>query len=189
MVEEYLQKLYQEFYAEKLNLEQEKQRKEIQLYNNIKFVKVLEESLDEDFESFSPRKVDEESHKKISSLVEEQKVLKEEILHLQQQMDVITTKMEEADSILENVRQNQGYIDVPSETDEKLLKVDNFDAQDVKLLNDILDGNMVQDIESMIHKIEMCSKLLEVDSIRCKLELREIEQTAKKIMKVLQKLK
>ena len=79
MIVEYLQRLHQELLEEKLNLEQEKQRKEVQLNNNVKFVRVLEESLDEDFESFSPRKVDEESHKKIVSLMEERKIIKQEI--------------------------------------------------------------------------------------------------------------
>ena len=83
MIIEYLQRLHEELFEEKLNIEQEKQRKEVQLNNNVKFVRVLEESIDEDFESFSPRKVDEESHKKILSLMEERKVIKEEIGSLQ----------------------------------------------------------------------------------------------------------
>lgn len=58
MVEEYLEKMYQELYEKKLNLEHEYQRREVLLSNNMKFTQTLQDSLDEEFESFSPRSID-----------------------------------------------------------------------------------------------------------------------------------
>lgn len=189
MIEEYLQRLYQDLFEEKLNLEQEKQRREIQLNNNVKFVRVLEESIDEDFESFSPRKVDDESHKKILSLMEERKTINKEIISLQKKLDSVLKKIEELNLILEKIRQNHGYMDVPSKKNE------NFSEQSFSENENELsqlkksDSMVLSEFERLLHKIEMCSKLLEIDTVRCKLELGEIEQSAKKIMQKLKNIK
>lgn len=190
MIVEYLQRLHQELFEEKLNLEQEKQRKEVQINNNVKFVRVLEESLDEDFESFSPRKVDEESHKKILSLMEERKIIKEEIGVLQKKLDRVISKIEELDTILENIRQNQGYTDVPSKRNGNISEQDSLDNEDELFqIDSSIDDTVISEFASLVHKIEMCNKLLGVDTVRCKLELGEIEQSARKIMQILKKLK
>jgi two-component system sensor histidine kinase DegS len=189
MIVEYLQRLHQELLEEKLNLEQEKQRKEVQLNNNVKFVRVLEESLDEDFESFSPRKVDEESHKKIVSLMEERKIIKQEITSLQKKLDSVIAKIEELDLILENIRQNQGYIDVSSKQNENLSEQEFGNQGESFSLDGKTDSVVLSEFASLVHKIEMCNKLLGVDTVRCKLELREIEQSAKKIMQMLKNIR
>lgn len=189
MIEEYLQRLHQDLFEEKLNLEQEKQRKEIQLNNNVKFVRVLEESIDEDFESFSPRKVDDESHKKILSLMEERKIIKEEIVGLQKKLDRVLEKIEELNLILEEIRQNHGYIDVPSKRNENYSEESFFQNENELSQLKKSDSILLSEFESLIHKIEMCNKLLGVDTVRCKLELGEIEQSAKKIMQTLKNIK
>lgn len=188
MVEEYLQKLYQELYEQKLNLEQEKQRKEVQLKYNIKFVKVLEESIDEDFEAFSPRKVNEESHKKIVLLMEEQKELKGEIDSLQEKMDDLSNRMEELEEVIENVRQNQGYMDVPVNQDENVSE-DNKNEnkkEEIKLSKET--RKVIPGLKNISHKIEMCGKLLDVDTVRCKLELNGIERNLSKLISYLEKM-
>ena len=187
---EYLQRLHEELFEEKLNIEQEKQRKEVQLNNNVKFVRVLEESIDEDFESFSPRKVDEESHKKILSLMEERKVIKEEIGSLQRKLDSVISKIEELDIILEDIRQNQGYIEVSSKQNENMPEQDSLDNEDDAIQSNNSKSNIIiSEFSGLVHKIEMCNKLLGVDTVRCKLELGEIEQSARKIMQMLKKIK
>ena len=51
-------------------------------------------------------------------------------------------------------------------------------------------GNIIiSEFSGLVHKIEMCNKLLGVDTVRCKLELGEIEQSARKIMQMLKKIK
>ena len=190
MIIEYLQRLHEELFEEKLNIEQEKQRKELQLNNNVKFVRVLEESIDEDFESFSPRKVDEESHKKILSLMEERKVIKEEIGSLQRKLDSVISKIEELDIILEDIRQNQGYIEVSSKQNENMPEQDSLDNEDDAIQSNNSKSNIIiSEFSGLVHKIEMCNKLLGVDTVRCKLELGEIEQSARKIMQMLKKIK
>ena len=82
MIVDYLKKMHHEMYKQKLNLEREFQKKEILLKDNIKFIQTLENSLDENFESFTPRSVNQENHLKIASLVDEQKIIESELQNL-----------------------------------------------------------------------------------------------------------
>lgn len=165
MIEKYLEKLHQELYEKKLNLEQESQRLKVDLNNNIKFVETLRESLDENFESFSPRKVDEDKHIEIESLIEEQTKIYEKIEKLQIKIRDLDTKIDELDGVLKNIHQNQEPIVVPLKQDENI------------------KNNLVLDFENILNKIEICNKLIDIDPIRCKLELQVIEENMKKIIK------
>ena len=127
MVEEYLEKMYQELYEKKLNLEHEYQRREVLLSNNMKFTQTLQDSLDEEFESFSPRSIDEESHRKIDSLLEEQESLQNGMETIQYELSDINDRLKELNVILENIRQKQGDIDVPLKSEENSLEMSLFD--------------------------------------------------------------
>lgn len=192
MVEEYLEKLYQEFYERKLNLEQENQRREVRLRNNKKFIYMLEETLDEDFEIFSPRDVDEESHKKIESLKEEQKNIIAGIDELQIEISNINKKMEELEEVLENFRMNYRYIDVPLNEEDNIIEENqetgiSENKEEASLSLEDFKNNILLEFTSVPHKIEMCYKLLDVDVARCKLELFQIEKDTNEIIRKLQK--
>lgn len=192
MVEEYLEKLYQEFYERKLNLEQENQRREVRLRNNKKFIHMLEETLDEDFEIFSPRDVDEESHKKIESLKEEQKNIIAGIDELQIEISNINKKMEELEEVLENFRMNYRYIDVPLNEEDNIIEENqetgiSENKEEASLSLEDFKNNILLEFTSVPHKIEMCYKLLDVDVARCKLELFQIEKDTNEIIRKLQK--
>lgn len=167
MIENYLEKLYQELYEKKLSKEQENQRLKIELNDNIRFIETLRESLDGDFESFSPRKIDENKHKEIESLIEKQKEIHEKIDKVQKEIENINIRIEELEEVLENFRQNQRYIDISFE-------------QDKNIKNDLLVN-----FNNILDKVEACNKLTEVDPIRCKLELQIVE---KNIRDIIQKL-
>lgn len=194
MVEEYLEKLYQEFYERKLNLEQEHQRREVWLRNNKKFIHILEESLDEDFEKFSPRNVDEESHRKIESLKKEQKNITDSINELQKEILSNDKKIEELEKVLEDFRLNQSYINVPSNQEDNL--IDEFQEENLSenqrsdtLHLENIKNSLLPEFVNFSHKIEMCNKLINVDLIRCKLELTQIEKDVNDIILKLKKIK
>lgn len=113
MISEYLDNLYQDLYEKKIILEQQTQKKETELDNNIKFIETLKNSMDEDFESFTPRNIDEENYKKIESLMEEQTFIRDEIHRLQLEVIKYNTKIRELDLVMEDFRTKQGYTEVP----------------------------------------------------------------------------
>lgn len=187
MVEEYLEKLYQEFYEKKLSFEQECQRREVRLRNNKKFIQILEKSLDEDFEMFSPRNVDEESHRKIESLKGEQKSITDGINELQKEISNIDKKIAELEEVLENFRANQRFINVPLNQDESLIEEsqeDNFSEKQKKLNSgsDELKNIVLPEFIKFAYKIEICEKLLNIDNTRCKLELAQIAKDVNELI-------
>ena len=175
MISEYLENLYQELYEKKIVLEQQTQKKETELDNNIKFIETLKNSLDEDFESFTPRNIDEENYKKIESLMEEQKFIRDEIHRLQLQVIKYNTKIRELDLVMEDFRLKQGYIEVPLESEENYIeeeKKEDTEKNNFSLMKETLISNLM----SLNHKVEICNKLMGVDPARCKLELQELNK-------------
>lgn len=181
MISEYLDNLYQELYEKKIILEQQTQKKETELDNNIKFIETLKNSLDENFESFTPRNIDEENYKKIESLMEEQTFIRDEIHRLQLEVIKYNTKIRELDLVMEDFRTKQGYTEVPLESDELFSdreKNEDNTKDDISLLKEVVLSNLA----TFNHKVEICNKLVGVDMIRCKLELQELEKEINKFI-------
>ncbi|MEY8237245.1 sensor histidine kinase [Lachnospiraceae bacterium 66-29] len=176
MVINYLENLYQGLYEKKINLERENQKKEILLRDNIKFVQTLENTLDENYESFSPRKVDEESHHKINSLMDEQRQLEEEIRLNKIEIVDLSIKISELENIMKEARANERLLfsNQIEQSDDKIYKRNILEIQEMerqRIARDMHD-TVVQNLTSLIHKIELCDKIGDVDPVRCKLELR-----------------
>lgn len=186
MIVEYLERLYQEMYEQRLTLERENQKKEVLLKDNIKFVQTLENSLDENYESFSPRKVDEENHIKIESLLEEQRKLEEDIRKGKIEIVDMNVRMSELESVLKVARENEkAAVSADFERNEnqifrrKILETQEIERQ--RIARDMHDS-VVQNMISLVHKIEICNKIGDVDPIRCKLELRAMTKTVRDII-------
>ena len=91
-------------------MERDNQRKEVQLKNNLTFIKTLEESLDENYESFSPRKVDEKNHMKIESLLREQREIEESIRKIKVQIIDLNVQISELDNVIKIARNNEKLV-------------------------------------------------------------------------------
>ena len=63
--------------------------------------------------------------------------------------------------------------------DDELIK---FQEQESERIARDLHDSTVQNLTSMIHKIELCSKLIDMDPIRCKLELTMMSRTLRDII-------
>ena len=73
MVCTYLEKLQEEYLEEKIQIDKSIANLEIQLKENIEFIKFLDESTDVCYESFSPRNVNDKNKTQIQELKEKQK--------------------------------------------------------------------------------------------------------------------
>lgn len=186
MIVEYLDKLYHELYEEKLNLEHDNHKKEILLKDNIKFVKALENSLDENYESFSPRKVDEESHIKIEQLLNEQRELEENIRNVKIKIIDLGVKISELENVLRVARNNERFLlsEYVKRNDDQSLKKNVLEVQEIerqRIARDMHDS-VVQSLTSLVHRMELCTKIGEVDPVRSKLELREMTKIVRDII-------
>ena len=73
MVCAYLEKLHGEYLEEKINIDKTIANLQVQLKENIEFIKFLEESTDSAYESFSPRDINAKSKTQAKELKSKQK--------------------------------------------------------------------------------------------------------------------
>lgn len=186
MIIEYLEKLHHEMYESKLNLEIECHKKEVLLDDNVKFIQALENSLDENFESFSPRDVDFESHLKIESLQKEQKKTEAEIGEFEVEIAKLNTHLAELEHVLKIARENEKSSLIKETLDEKK-EVDQWNflvMQEIE--HQRMAKNMhdfaLQSFTNLIHKIEICTKIMDVDAVRCRLELHAVSKQIRDII-------
>ncbi len=190
MVIKYLEKLYQDLFEEKLNLEWDIQKKEILLKDNKKFIETLEKSLDDNYESFSPKKMYEENYIKINSLQEEQRKCEEEIRKTKIQIVDLSVKLSELDGVIKAAREDKKQKEIAGESDNQYVRKNILEIQEIerkRIARDMHD-TIVQNLANLIHKIEICDKVGEVDPIRCKLELREMTNSIRKIIQEMREI-
>lgn len=186
MVVDYLKKMHHEMYKQKLNLEREFQKKEILLKDNIKFIQALENSLDENFESFTPRNVNQENHSKIASLMDEQRIIESELQDLGIEISKINEHLAELESVTKVARENEKFLVNKKELKEKrgkyqrkILEIQEMERQ--RIARELHDS-IIQNLTNTIHKIEICTKIMDVDTVRCRLELHVISKTIRDII-------
>ena len=187
MIIEYLEKLHHEMYESKLNYEIECHKKEVLLDDNTKFIQALENSLDENFESFSPRDVDFESHLKIESLLKEQKKTEAEIGALEAEIAKLNTHLAELEHVLKIARENEKSSLIKETLEEKKEEVNPWGLLEMQELeHQRIAKNMhdfaLQSFTNLIHKIEICTKIMDVDVVRCRLELHAVSKQIRDII-------
>lgn len=186
MIIEYLEKIYAEMYEQKVSLEHDYKKNELLLKENIQFIYTLENSLDRNYESFSPRDINHESYEKIENLKEEKSQIEkqEEILRIK--ISDLNDHLAELEHVLKVVRENTKAIEekeVLLEDDEffrkKILETQEMERQ--RIARELHDS-IVQNLTSIVHKIEFCTKLMDMDTVRCKLELQTMSKMVKRII-------
>lgn len=186
MIIEYLEKIYAEMYEQKVSLERDYKKNELLLKENIQFIYTLENSLDRNYESFSPRDINHESYEKIENLKEEKSQIEkqEEILRIK--ISDLNDHLAELEHVLKVVRENTKAIEekeVLLEDDEifrkKILETQEMERQ--RIARELHDS-IVQSLTSIVHKIEFCTKLMDMDTVRCKLELQTMSKMVKRII-------
>lgn len=185
MVIDYLEKLHHEMYEKKINLERESRKKKVLFEDNVKFIQTLENSLDENYESFSPREIEKESHLKIDSLLEEQQEIENEIEYLNSEILKLDEDISELENVLQIVRG-----DAKKKLDRKVSEKDKIYYKKILEIQDINNHNIImslhdyvmQNFTNIIHKIEICSKIMDVDTVRCRLELQTISKNIRDIL-------
>ena len=177
MVKEYLEKTRDEFLDTKCNLSEKLVSAENHYKENLKIIQMLEESSDTGFEAFSPREVNSYNRSKISELKEEQKLVEPQIKVLRKQISDVDCKLDEINSVIKVCKSDRDasveLSDVISNTDSELFNrviLQTLEGERQRIARDLHDST-VQSLTSLLHKTELCIKLLDMDPIRCRLEL------------------
>ena len=190
MVCAYLEKLKQEYLEEKSNIDKAIVNLQKELEANIDLIKRLEESSDGSYEAFSPRDFQSKSKVKLKALEEKktdmiQKIEEAEIkqIDLEQKIEELKDVMEaaslEAVKIKEIKQKNEKANSGKGISKLTILEIQENERQ--RISRELHDST-VQNLTGMVHKTELCSKLMEMDPIRCKLELSMMSRTLRDII-------
>ena len=180
MVSEFLKEL-QILYNEKDDyLRKQVKSLQLTLKENTEFVKILESEEDKTYESFSPRKLYSKNQDKIESLNSESKNICEKINNLKLEIEKnmeniqrINTVITEFDEILEKASfydENQIGISKSGESccDDLSIKKYEFDFRN-QMMN-------------VMNQLELCSKIIDLDPVRCKMEISSAMEIILKLM-------
>ena len=182
--EEYLSNRLEMLSEEKLLLVTKIGKLNIEIEEIDSMVKHIAKDVDTAFEIFSPRqKKNDFAKQEIDKLLSHKEELKEEKKQLSERCAVLD---EDIDAIKEALGQSDdenNQIDETDANDVEGNKEENYDDnffglkilqqqenERSRIARDIHDS-VVQVLTNLVHKCEICSKIIDVDSIRAKLEL------------------
>ena len=167
MVIEYLQQIKDSYFEQKHALEKQLNLLEIQLKENIGMIKMLEETNDSCYELFTPRNVNSKNKAKINELMEEQKSINESIENLKNSIKEYSSKIEQLDQIVEEENRE---IEIVQEYTEAMTQQNIVSGDEKKSSED----NLLDSIKNILNRVELCSRLIDIDPVRCRLELSSV---------------
>lgn len=183
MVITYLTKLQEEYLQEKLESEKELNRLQLKSRETEKFILLLEETNDPNYESFTPREVNSRNKKKILELEEEQKEIQESIAREKTHFDSCQEKLAELEQVIKEAKNTvaRNELDIFNNEKYRASVLETQENERQRISRELHDST-VQNLTSMVHKTELCSKLVEMDPLRCKLELTTMSKTLREII-------
>ena len=164
MVIEYLQQIKDSYFEQKHALEKQLNLLEIQLKENTGMIKMLEETNDSCYELFTPRNVNSKNKAKINELMEEQKSINESIENLKNSIKEYSSKIEQLDQIVEEENREIEIVQEYTET----MSQQNIVSEDEK---ESSEDNLLDSMKNILNRLELCSQLIDIDPVRCRLEL------------------
>ena len=167
MVIEYLQQIKDSYFEQKHALEKQLNLLEIQLKENTGMIKMLEETNDSCYELFTPRNVNSKNKAKINELMEEQKSINESIENLKNSIKEYSSKIEQLDQIVEEENREIEIVQEYTET----MSQQNIVSEDEKKSS---EDNLLDGMKNILNRVELCSQLIDIDPVRCRLELSSI---------------
>ena len=189
MVCSYLENLQEEYLEQKIYIDKSMANLQVKLKENIKFLKLLEEDIDVRYESFSPRQTLSKNNQQILELKQKQKDILIEIEKVKEEQSSIIQKIDELNSVLKVARTNEAKLREmelaeKDEVDNELCRMSLLEIQEKERqrISRELHDSTAQNLTSLVHKTELCGKLVDMDPIRCKLELTTMSRALKEII-------
>lgn len=167
MVIEYLQQIKDSYFEQKHALEKQLNLLEIQLKENTGMIKMLEETNDSCYELFTPRNVNSKNKAKINELMGEQKSINESIENLKNSIKEYSSKIEQLDQIVEEENRE---VEIVQEYTEAMTQ-QNIVSEDEK---ESSEDNLLDSMMNILNRVELCSQLIDIDPVRCRLELSSV---------------
>ena len=189
MVVEYLEQTKKQFIDKRQSLLDEISSLEIKSKENIRMIQMLEDTNDDNFESFSPREVSSYNKSKMVELSEEQKQIQQLLQNYRSEVLELNLKIDEVTSVIK-VAQNENEIcneEISKSKKSNLNVLESVEKERQRIARDLHDST-VQNLTSLVHKSELCMKLIDLDPIRCKLELSSMGKILREVIEDMRKM-
>lgn len=191
MVKEYLEKTRQKFVDKKAELTEKEKELHLHIRENIEFIRMLEEESDPNYESFTPRKVNSYNQNKIVELKGEQKILTEQLNEVRKELYDLNVDIYEIDSVIkvesEKIANENTIKDNNANPKYKITILQTQESERQRIARDLHDTT-VQSLTSLVHKSELCKKLVDIDPLRCKLELSSMSKILRDVIEDTRKM-
>lgn len=181
MVCTYLENLQSEYLEEKINIDKNVANLQVQLKENIEFIKLLEESTDLTYESFSPRDINSKNKVQVKELKSKQKEILQEIDNVKLKQEEINKKIDELNNVIKIAKSNSEKIKEDENNSYHFTLLETQENERQRISRELHDST-VQNLTGIVHKAELCSKLIDIDPVRCRLELTMMSRTLRDII-------
>lgn len=165
----YLKSIRKEFLKDKLELESELEGMRVKMQENAKVMQHMKHEACDQYDAFSPRVQNQDLYDSILCLERENQELSDESKSKERQVKIWNSKLKEIDLVLRKARiQKEELVHKQQDfTDLKILEARECERQNIaKNLYEIYIS-----ILTMVHRGEFCTRLIEMDPVRCKIEL------------------
>ena len=172
MVKEYLEKTKQEFVEQKLMIQKDIVACQNRMKENAKFIEILEDTNDPNYDAFTPRETNSFNRKKIVELQDSQKMEIENLSSLQGELQIVDNKIDEISNVMKE------YMIDATRQNSIDFRVNQLRMEDRRMhrFSQKLMNQFESTAEQVTCHIDLCNKLIDVDPERTRMELSEIRK-------------
>mgnify|MGYP003293669256 CR=1 FL=1 len=181
MVVSYLEKIREQYQEKRIDANSRLMAVQNEYKENTEFIKLLEVNNDPTFESFTPRQVNGFHKAKIGELEDRQKQLTNIMSDIRGEISSIDSEIYELNSVIKVAKEKLGSEEFQDEARVKLALLETQENERQRIARELHDST-VQNLTSLVHKTEICSKIMDVDPIRCKLELSSMNKILRDVI-------
>ena len=181
MVVTYLEKIREQYQEKRIDANSRLIAVQNEYKENTEFIKLLEVNNDPTFESFTPRQVNGFNKTKIGELEARQKQLTNIMSDIRGEISSIDSEIYELNSVIKVAKEKLGSEEFQDEARVKLALLETQENERQRIARELHDST-VQNLTSLVHKTEICSKIMDADPIRCKLELSSMNKILRDVI-------
>lgn len=172
MIKSYLSRCQQELLEKKIDLMNEIQSNEMSIRENEKLITLIKNSEDKSYTSFTPGNYKNDMDgKKIKELKMQLSDMQEYGVDLRKKLNLIDERIRDLEQIIHEEKDN---------SEVEYLKQKEYEKSRQKY------DTSIRQLRDVLRRLDICSKTVEMDPIRCKIELKNISSTVQKIINDMQ---
>lgn len=170
MVKEYLERTKQEYVEQKFMIQKDIVSCQNRMKENVKFLEILEDTNDPNYDVFTPRETNTFNRKKIVELQENQKMEFDHLSSLQDELQIVENKINEISNVMKEFKVDSSRL-YSIDFSMNQLRIDN---RHMHRFSQKLMEQSESTAEQVNHHMDLCNELIDVDPERAKMELSEI---------------